>query len=332
MVWAKFTEPHWVTGVPAAAVAVANLRAAGPPPQPPPAPLVTDSAAPPVVPTPSTSADCTPLLTDPAAPTDPSVLDTEVLDNELLEILGMDPTSVKTYGKDIQKDLSVRLEHYTTSGLSKELRKELKEKYLTPGNCKKIDPPELNAEIKAAITEVVEKRDKAIESKQRHLTTAITCVGAAITELLSSKEKHPNLLRSLMDAVRIMCDCQHADSVTRRKFLLNSVKKDMKEQLQNTKIDRFLFGENLSDTLKSAKAIVRSGSDLKQPAFKPQNKRTAPNSSNSLPKNWKGQSQGRRPPIPSKTKEPTATTTRGRPNTYSKQSHHPQQKSNYNRR
>ncbi|KAL4701893.1 hypothetical protein ACJJTC_011684 [Scirpophaga incertulas] len=67
------------------------------------------------------------------------------LDSTILEILGEDPTISNSYGEEIHKDLAVRLEHVVTNGLTKELRKELCEKYLLPNNCKLI-----NAPIKAA--------------------------------------------------------------------------------------------------------------------------------------------------------------------------------------
>ncbi|XP_028162005.1 uncharacterized protein LOC114353990 [Ostrinia furnacalis] len=66
-----------------------------------------------------------------------------------------------------------------------------------------------------------------------------------------------------MDLGRLICDVQHADSVTRKNFILFSLKKDMSEHLSNTKIDGFLFGETLADTLKTAKSINKSGVELK---------------------------------------------------------------------
>lgn len=253
------------------------------------------------------------------------------LDGELLDILGIDPTTEKKYGKEIQKDLSTRLQHWTTMGLTKELTKELKEKYLTPENCKLIDPPKLNPEIKAAVADIIAKRDKAIENKQKLLTTAIACLGEAITLILTAKEKNTTLLKLLTDTARIICECQHADSTTRRNFLLNSVKKEVREQLQNTKIDTLLFGANLAETLKSAKAINKSGTDLKQPAPKVQNKKPTQNASNSS-KNWKPQGPVRRQTAPQRTKEPAVNSTRGRPTNSFKQSQTPQQRPSYNRR
>lgn len=201
---------------------------------------------------------------------------TQDLDEIALQILGADPTNVTVYGKEIQKDLAIRFEHCATKGLTKETRKELKEKYLTPSNCVLIEPPILNDEIKAALNDVVAKRDKAIEAKQRQLTTAISCLGEAISLLLAKQDKDQALLKLLMDTSRIVCDCQHSDSMTRRNFILFQLKKDMKAQLEKTNIDKFLFGEKLTDTIKSAKAIQKSSTDLRPTSvLKPMTKKTA---------------------------------------------------------
>lgn len=225
----------------------------------------------------------------------------------LLEILGDDPTTTITYGPEIHKDLAVRLEHISTNGLSKELRKEINDKYLLPANCKLINAPTLNAEIKAAVAEAIVKRDKNIELRQKQIAVAIACLSQAINKLLSNNNADPNLIKMLMDTERILCDSQHSDSVVRRNFILSSLKKDMNEQLRNTKPDSLLFGENLLETIKTAKAINKSGADLKTPARKPQapmiNKKqpVATNTSKNL--NWKGPYPTRKPPIPPKTTE-----------------------------
>lgn len=207
------------------------------------------------------------------------------LDDDILQILGVDPTQVIIYGKDIQKEVAVRFEHTATAGLSKDERKEINEKFLIPGNCKLIGAPALNLEIKAALSETIIKRDKAIEAKQNLLASAISGLGEAISLVLSSKE---------MNTGRAMCDCQHNDTIARRNFILYAVKKDMKESLINTKIDEFLFGQNLTDTLKAAKAINKSGAELKPPAPTPKPSTSKPNLPTS--KNWKGSYAARKPP------------------------------------
>lgn len=224
-------------------------------------------------------------------------LDNNELDSSILALLGEDPTSNEVYGKGIQKDLALRFEHWATVGLSKDLRDQLTNRYLTPNNCTLIDPPILNAEIKAAVSDVVSKRDRAIEMKQKQLSVALSGIGEVITQLLLSKEKDDSMVKTLMDVGRIVCDSQHKDSMTRKNFILCTLKKDIKDQLQNTKIDKFLFSENLSETLKSAKAINRSCADLKNnPTPRPRPQGQKVNTSTPRNLNWKGAPAPRRQP------------------------------------
>ncbi|KAI5641879.1 hypothetical protein NE865_05878 [Phthorimaea operculella] len=226
----------------------------------------------------------------------------EKLDTELLEILGEDPTSKPEFGNEIHKELSSRLEHIVTSGLSKDNRKELFDKYLVPSNCTRIAAPLLNPEIKAALPDLTLKRDKGIEVRQKQLALAITCIGQAITSEMQSKNKNNLLLKQLMDGVRMLCDIQHADSMKRRYFACSSLKKDINDQLQPTKIDKFLFGENLAETLKAAKAVSKSGAEIKvdtQGSQKTFKKPAQPQPAN--PKNWRPPPPARKPPPPTTT-------------------------------
>ncbi|KAI5640241.1 hypothetical protein NE865_07340 [Phthorimaea operculella] len=236
------------------------------------------------------------------------------LDKSILEILGDDPTLIKSYGAEIQKDLAVRLEHCVTSGLSKEVRKELKENYLIPSNCKMVNAPVLNAEIKAAISDQTAKRDKAIEIKQSLLASAIAALSQALTRVLSASDKDSELIKILMDTSRLLCDCQYFDSITRRNFVLSTLKKDMRDQLQNSKVDTFLFGENFAETIKTAKAITKSGSELKAaPVPRLQSMIKKAMTSGSGPSknlNWKGPFPARRQTEAPRTKEPAMARTR----------------------
>ncbi|KAI5644858.1 hypothetical protein NE865_03204 [Phthorimaea operculella] len=192
------------------------------------------------------------------------------IDSDLLDILGVDPSATVEYGKDIHGELASRLQHIATSGLTKESRKELNEKYLIPANCAKIGAPAMNPEIKAAVTETVMKRDKGIEARQKQLACAISGLADVINKEIETKEKDNTRVKQLMDICRILCDIQHAESVTRRNFAIFSIKKELKEHLVTTKIDKTLFGDNLAETLKSAKAVTKSGSELKtKPPPKP---------------------------------------------------------------
>nr|XP_049706303.1 uncharacterized protein LOC110375827 [Helicoverpa armigera] len=234
-------------------------------------------------------------------PTEPSI--EQELDEDLLKILGVDPSQQRLYGKDIQPDLAIRLQHVATSGLSKETRKELTDRYLLPGNCTLVDAPALNPEIKAAIPEAVFKRDKAIELKQKQLSSVASCLGEAISTLMSQPIRDTALIQTLMDGSKLLCDAQHADSLTRRNFILNNLKKELKDQLAATKIDKLLFSEELSNTLKTAKAISQSSADMKPQTTKNPVKRSQKPVKNYL--NWRAPPPNQaRPRGGQRTKEP----------------------------
>ncbi|XP_045541582.1 uncharacterized protein LOC123723079 [Papilio machaon] len=207
------------------------------------------------------------------------------LDDELMQVLGEDPSKANTPGKDIQSDLAVRLQYIATSGLSKETRKELLSKYLLPGNCTLINAPDLNAEVKAAIPDTIYKRDQGIKTRQKQTATATSCLAEALTMLLSAETRNMILIKLLMDASRLLCDTQYQDSVTRRNFILYNLKKDVKEQLQATKVDKYLFSQGLADTLKAAKTISKSGADLKQSISTQQTQKKTDKGKNHL--NWR---------------------------------------------
>ncbi|KOB65265.1 Uncharacterized protein OBRU01_22989 [Operophtera brumata] len=233
----------------------------------------------------------------------------DTLDSLLLEILGNDPSAIIEHGPDIHKDLASRFQHIAANGLETSQRKELFAKYLIPSNCTRIAAPVLNAEIKAALPENMVKRDKGLEMKQKQLATAISCLASVMTELFTCRQVNQGLLQKLMDTNRMLCDMQHTDSMTRRNFAMFSVKREMKEHLTNTKIDKSLFGDNLSEALRTAKAVSKSGTDLKfhqrnfkKPAtptkFKPQPGKNL---------NWKALAPARRlqgPPPATRNREP----------------------------
>lgn len=277
------------------------------------------------VPVPSTSAAApappsSPPPSTPLPPVQPpaepeaieALLPVASLDSTILEILGDDPSVVKQYGKEIQADLAVRLQHIATTGLTKETRKELCDKYLPPNNCILIDAPELNPEIKAAVSEAVIKRDKGIELKQKQLGRAITCISEALSMLMSKEDKDTSVIKLLMDASRLLCDNQNLDSVTRRNFVLFNLKKEMKDQMQKTKVDKLLFGADLAETLKTAKSISKSGADLKLQASSnkvtaPKNKATPQQTAVPLKRNnlnWKAPPLNRRPQGGQRNREP----------------------------
>lgn len=196
------------------------------------------------------------------------------LEPEILEILGEDPTSNKAYGEKLHKDIATRWAHILTNGLSKDIQLELVKRYLPPENCPNMRVPKLNLEIKAALLEINLKKDLYSQSKQSQLSSSLAAIGQVLNWALSSKNAVPqDILKTLSDAGRLICDSHYRESQSRRFAALNTLNKNIRDTVKNTKIDEHLFGSDLAEHIKSSKAIIKTGSEMKstvvRPAYKP---------------------------------------------------------------
>ncbi|XP_069360547.1 uncharacterized protein [Maniola hyperantus] len=217
------------------------------------------------------SMDNEPLLADvPPAPPEIPAESTEVpngdqaLPDEILEILGEDPSSVSQLGPEIRKELANRLNHIAISGLDKDVRKELfqNKKYMVPTNSERIAAPLLNLEIRAALPDTILKRDKGMETRQKQISAVISCIARVIDNQIKDNNADSKVTKELMDSIRMLCDIQYSDSMRRRYFILSCVKRDVLEHLKLTKVDKYLFGENISETLKTAKTVSKSRAEI----------------------------------------------------------------------
>lgn len=164
-----------------------------------------------------------------------------------------------------------RWKHILTNGLEKEKRVELLKLYLPPENCGNLKAPKLNLEIKAALSEINAKKDQFNQNKQEQLGSCLAALGKVLNILLSSEQYNPqDLIKPIGDAGRLLCDYHYKESQSRRYGIINTLNKEIRDTIKNSKIDEFLFGADLAEQLKSAKAITRSGSELKsRPPFVP---------------------------------------------------------------
>lgn len=71
------------------------------------------------------------------------------------------------------------------------------------------------------------------------------------------------LIATLSDVCRLLVDLQHDESRTRRLLILSKLNASLKESLKATKLDEWLFGKDMEQTLKVAKLLERSSKDLK---------------------------------------------------------------------
>ncbi|XP_047999630.1 uncharacterized protein C6orf132-like [Leguminivora glycinivorella] len=254
---------------PAPGPAPAPAPATTPPPPPPPPATQLPSTSLPVEAVPGTSSAVT--LHDAQG------ADAEVsLDPAILDLLGEDPSTKKTYGASLHKDIAPRWAHILVNGLTKESQADLIKQYPPPENCTSLSSPKLNPEIKAALSELSVKQDQYSQGKQTQLGSGLAALGHALNWAVQSKDIiPPDIVKYLIDAGRLICDNHYRESLSRRYAVLNTLNKNIRDTVKDTKIDENLFGSNLSDHLKSSKAITKTGSEMKPPPRVPYRAPTA---------------------------------------------------------
>lgn len=175
---------------------------------------------------------------DPSTSKEIEVVDPE-LDADILTLLGDAPKPDTKFGKGVHKDLALRWQEILDKGLPKEVKEKILIDYLIPENCNLLVAPSLNPEVKAALAESMIKRDSAIMAKQKQLGIAAAALTQAV-ELTIAKENHTKILKPISDACRLICDSHHAETKTRRGFVVSSINADLRDTLLESKRETLL--------------------------------------------------------------------------------------------
>ncbi|XP_047025956.1 uncharacterized protein LOC124634425 [Helicoverpa zea] len=228
------------------------------------------------------------------------------LQPDILCLLGEEPVREEKFGVNVHKDIASRWSDILVNGIKDQTKNEILKAYNVPDNLRVAQAPTLNPEIRAAVNESALKRDDILIDKQKILSVVITSLANTITSVLTTTSIDETfkcqMLKCLSDAGRLLCHAHYDETQTRRNFLLSCLNKEIKDSVKDLKRDHMLFGTDLQDNLKSMKAIIKTGSELKSSAAKPKlpPKNLQPKGSTPRALNWRGppppQSQPRRAP------------------------------------
>ncbi|KAI5639817.1 hypothetical protein NE865_07717 [Phthorimaea operculella] len=185
----------------------------------------------------------TPLSETPASTSDAAIADVS-LDPDLLSALGAATSDTPEFGENIHASLANLGTPLLKKGLPKEDKDKLLRNYLVPGNCRLLQAPKLNAEISAAVAEVVRGRDKKLCTFQQQLGTGTSAINKAMNTLLTSDDKIL-ALKYLSDSCRILSDLHYCLSKDRIKLITPSLEKNFLHVIQDTERDETLFGSTL---------------------------------------------------------------------------------------
>lgn len=214
------------------------------------------------------------------------------LDNEVELLLGDDPGAKKKDQVELHESLVSRWTSWLTDGLPKEVKDQVVNKYPRKGNIS-LEAPELNEEIAATLNETGVKRDQLFTLEQNLAGSALSALGKGITMILKDEEEpldRLELLEKLADAGKLMAQLHFQVSSARRAFISPILTKSMKNLLQTTKPGSLLFGEKLTEKIKTAKSMEKIGKEIKASPL-PSTSGTSKKVSNPAPRrtlNWRG--------------------------------------------
>ncbi|XP_063821172.1 uncharacterized protein LOC135071310 [Ostrinia nubilalis] len=121
---------------------------------------------------------------------DPPNLEEPSLDPELLSALGETESDSPEYGEKILDSQAKLWLPILKKGVPKEAKDKLLKEYAVPDNCRLLQAPKLNAEIAAALPDMVRNRDKSsLLAQQQQLGLGITACNRALDLLLLNGDK-----------------------------------------------------------------------------------------------------------------------------------------------
>ncbi|KAJ8913813.1 hypothetical protein NQ315_002719 [Exocentrus adspersus] len=187
----------------------------------------------------------------------------EDLGDEIIKILGEDPQKSDSNKSEVHNALSTRWNHIIKVGITEETRDTL---YKIPSNLE-LTPPEVNQEIVQVLTPIHKKRDAGYALFQTQVGHGIAALGQGLNTLLEDQENIPaemrqKLLSPLWDAGRIFADLFYNFTQTRRILITPLLSKAVKEVAEKTTPEKFLFGDQFGDKIKSAKMLEKVGKEL----------------------------------------------------------------------
>lgn len=226
------------------------------------------------------------LVEDAAAP--PAGTTPEInLDPELLSALGSSTSCTPDFGEDVHESLASLWTPLLKKGLDKEDKDRLMKEHLIPANCKLLQAPKLNAEISAAVSDIVRGRDKKLVIFQQQLGNGTAAINKAMDTLLKTNNK-VLALKHLSDGCRLLSDLHYCLTKDRIKLITPSLEKNFLHVIQDSERDDTLYGNSLSEKIKASKAIEKQGTQIRKPMTNQKNIIPQPPVSHPAQGNWSG--------------------------------------------
>lgn len=185
---------------------------------------------------------------------------------DILDIFGSQQSEI-SFAPPIPNEVAQLWDILLKRGLGTEERQILLNKYKVPNNCLSAIPPILNPEVKAAVNDVALSRDLRLEKVQVQMGASLAALGKAVSLLVSSssegRDQQRPLLEAISDGAKLLADIHHNQSVSRQNVIATNLDRNLKTVTENAELDGWLFGKDLSERIRNAKQIEKSGEELR---------------------------------------------------------------------
>ncbi|KAJ8944860.1 hypothetical protein NQ317_008851 [Molorchus minor] len=112
--------------------------------------------------------------------------------------------------------------------------------------------------------DTIKKQDTFISKLQLQVGSALSALAKPLNDMFTKPTEETNQhLEGLVNTGTLLCDVHHAMSAHRRYVLSPYVNSNIKKVIEETPVDKFLFGEKLPEKIKENKEIKRVAADLK---------------------------------------------------------------------
>ncbi|XP_043486358.1 uncharacterized protein LOC122513898 [Polistes fuscatus] len=192
-----------------------------------------------------------------------------ILSNSILKMLGKEKRLSKDKTYKIHSELAACWNNIVSSGLEKDVKTSLIEKYPNKGNCS-LSPPILNPELTPLLHKTAKTRDKYLSSNQDLCGRSLVGLGQAISMIINDDidpiDKN-DLLQILCDSSSLLCESFYQIGKSRRSQIYPCVDGKRKPVLEDSITDDFLFGKDLEkfSCVKKSFKLERPVCDTREP-------------------------------------------------------------------
>lgn len=140
---------------------------------------------------------------------------------------------------------------------SKEILEQWKQNYKPPSNCKELVVPAINPEIWTGLPLSAKSADVKLQAVQHHIIRAQVAMARTMDATLSlvGKATLPQILEPMLDSAKSLSLAMQDMNNKRRANLRHLLKPEYAAMCSNrVPVTKFLFGENLDQSLKEVKA------------------------------------------------------------------------------